>query len=448
MKAAWLLLLPALAGCLSGEAGDRWRYERVLWEHEPAVASASDIRRRSDDLASRAELTLHDCWTLAVARLESLALQGEELVRLQTLFEEAVGTALPRVSFRSSFTHQERDPAVDRRIGLHRATVRQPIFTGLREYYAIRQGAALYAAKEHELRHARLALYIDVADAFYAVLELERDLTTTQDTLRLARERLDELTQRNKVGITRRSEVLAQEAEVASTQAAVERLRGALAVAGEVLRFVTGAVSASKLVDPIPDPGELPPLQTYLDRAVSTRSDLRALNEQIRAAEHESGIARSGWFPVVALEGNYYTHREGLSEDVNWDVILTAEIPIFEGFTTQARVREAASLVRSSRLRLDERLRVIALDVNRAHVGVRTFQAELSSLEKALASAQENYDLVQGEYRQGIVTNVEVLTSFNTLQQARLTRDRSRFALRLASVRLDVLSGSVPGGGR
>ena len=69
--------------------------------------------------------------------------------------------------------------------------------------------------------------------------------------------------------------------------------------------------------------------------------------------------------------------------------------------------------------------------------------AELASLGKAVASAQENYEIVQAEYRQNIVTNLEVMTSFNTLQRARLDHDRARFEAKLARIRLDVECGGM-----
>ncbi len=440
-----------LAGCLAGEATDRWRYESVLWEREPAVRSAADADATVRELAARPEATLETCWRLAIRRAESLSLQGEELVRLQTRYEESVGAALPRLSLKGSWTRQDR-VASETSFTLSERTeykvfARQPVFAGLREFYAARQTSALYAAKEHDLRHARLALYRDVADAFYAVLELERDLATTRDSLRLAQERLQELVERNRAGISRRTEVLQQEAEAASTQAAADRLAGALAVARDALAFLTGLPAAAALAD-TPAPSEPAPVERYLERASAGRADLRSLHEQVRAAQEGVGAARSGWLPTIAIEGNWYAHREGVSEGIDWDVVLSGEIPLFDGFTTQAKLREAASSVRSARLRLSERERQIALSVSRAHVAARTAQNELSSLEKALASARENYELVQGEYRLGIVTNVEVLTSFDTMQRARLALDRARFQLRIALVALDVESGVEPGGAR
>jgi outer membrane protein len=453
---AWLpALLVLSAACGGVEDRDRWRYERILYEEDPGVRSRDDARGRFDRLADRPELTLRECHEMALHRSESLALSGEELVRVQTQYEQLVGAVLPYVAFRGSLTRQERARAggggsvertfIDHQRTQYQVTAHQPIFSGLREFYAIREKNLLYEAKEHELRHARLLVFADVADAFYAILQIDRDLATTSDSLRLAQERLEELVQRNRAGISRRSEVLAQEAEVASIQAGLERLKGALAVAWEALQFLTGLPSPRKLSDLLPEPGELPPVQTYLLRAQADRQDLRALERRISAADQAVGVARADYLPALDLDANYYTHREGFNKPIDWDVVLALEIPVFEGGVAQARMREARSNVRSARFELERLRREIALQINRAYADVKALQSELGSLEKAVASAQENYEIVQAEYRRNIVTNIEVLASFNTLQQARLRRDRARYQAKLAAIRLEVQSGTLPG---
>jgi outer membrane protein len=446
------------SACRGVEEGDRWRYERVVWEETPSVGSRDDARNLAETLAARPDVTLEDCYQMALWRSEALSIDGEELVRLQAQIEEAVGSILPRVAFRGSYTRQDDSGVVSsgsvaRSFTLeerteYRFVARQPLFSGLREVYAIRQGNAFYESREHRLRQARLLLFADVAEAFYLALQVRRDLETTQDTLALARERLEELVQRQRVGISRRSEVLAQEAEVASLEADVERLRGALAVAWEALRFLTGLAGTPALADSIPEPGDPGFLESYLSRALASRADLEAARREVAAREEAVGIARAGYLPTASLDANYYTHREGLSDSINWDLVVSLEVPVFEGTVTQARLRGARSDVRAAQFRLERLRREIELEVNRSYADLQALRSQLASLEKAVASAQENYDIVQAEYRRDIVTNVEVLAALDTLQRARLERDRARFQAKLAAVRLEVRSGSRPGGPR
>lgn len=447
-----------LAACRGSGETDRWRYEKILHEEDPSVGSPQDARRRYRELAERSEITVGDAYRMALHRSEALAIDGEELVRLQARYEQSRAALLPYASFKGSLTLQEATSGggtssvqrsfTQEKRGQYQFHARWPLLQGLREIHTLRQQEALSEAREHDLRHARLLLYADVAEAFYGILQAERELATTEASLRLAVERLEELVQRHRVGISRRSEVLALEAEVASIGAQRERLRGLHAVSWEIFLFLTGLEARPALRDTLPDPDGAPPLEECLGRALRSREDLRAVERREAAAEEAVGIARGGILPSALLESNYYTHREGISADIDWDVALSFEVPIFEGFGTRARVREARADRRAAALARERLRRDIELSVRRAHADLVSSVAVRASLEKAVASAQENYEIVQAEYRRGLATNVEVLAVFNSLQQARLERDRARYESKLALIRLEVQGGTLPEGAR
>jgi len=434
----------ALAACSSPDPARPWE---LLYEREPGIRVPDDAKPLHAKLAARLEATLEECVRLAVLRSEALAASAEEIVRLQALYDQTVGAVLPRLSFKGAVTFQDPTPEPGSQATRrdYKFNLKQPLFGGLREYAAIRQNEALTSARENDLRHARRLLGGDVAEAFYAVLQVERDVATTGDSLRLGQERLEELLQRQKLGIARRSEVLAQQAEVASTRAREGQLKGALAVAREVLRFLTGLEGTPALADTLPEPGPLPPLASLVEKAAARREDLRSLEFQVRAAEESRGIAKSGRYPTLSAEANYYAFSDNVPSGADWDLLLTLEVPIYEGGVASAKVREAESNIRTARLRLDERLRSVRLEVGRAYADVAALQGVLGSLSEVVTSAEENYDLVQAEYRRGIATNLEVLSVFNTLERARLDRDRARFQLKTAAVRLAVSGGALPG---
>ncbi len=441
------------AGCAAGPSGP-WRYESIVWERRPEIRSPEDARAQFERLSSLQELTLEACYAMALFRSEALAIDGEELARLQAQYERALAAVQPTIAFRGTYTRRDDAPPTGSLTSFrleeqteYRFNLRQPIFSGLREFHAIRASDALQEAREHGLRHARLLLFADVADAFYTALRLERETQTTGGSLRVAQERLEELVQRNKVGISRRSEVLAQEAEVASIQAQLEAIRGAHAVSWQVLRFLTGLAETRALAD-ILEPPQLPPVEPLIQKALTGRSDIKELEADLRSAEAAVSIAAAGHLPTLSLEANYYTHRVGVSEGIDWDALVTLEVPLYAGGSVGASVREAESNARAAKLRLEGLVREVGLRVRRVYVDVESLRSELQSREKALASAKENHDIVQAEYRGGIATNLEVLTAFNAMRRAEFERDRARFSLKVAYARLAVETGELPEGVR
>jgi outer membrane protein TolC len=167
------------------------------------------------------------------------------------------------------------------------------------------------------------------------------------------------------------------------------------------------------------------------------------LERQLQSAEEGLGVARAGYYPTLSLDANRYTHREGISERVDWDILLSGEFSLFEGGATGAKTRQAQSTIRAAELELERARRQVVLELHQAHSDFASLQSQLESLEKGVASAQENYEIVQAEYRQNITTNLEVLTSLNTLQDARLERDRALYQLKLADIKLAVSRGEI-----
>jgi outer membrane protein TolC len=59
-------------------------------------------------------------------------------------------------------------------------------------------------------------------------------------------------------------------------------------------------------------------------------------------------------------------------------------------------------------------------------------------------SADENYRLIQEEYRAGLATNLEVLAAQNQFLSARLDNDRQHYLVKLDQVGLEVAQGLLP----
>lgn len=438
------------------ESAEKWRYEKIIWENEKNVKSEQEAKARYDSSSNRPEISLTECYQMALYRSENLRVGGEELVRLQAQYEEVLASILPSVNFKSTYSRQEKIAApgassvsktfVNPEKTEDKFTLHQPIFSGFKEFYGLSSTNLNYTSSEARLRHARLMLFYDVAQAFYIVLQVSRELETLLNSQKLAKDRLNELTERQKLGISRKSEVLAQDADVARIQSQIEAQKGSLDTSWNVLQFLTGMTDRKTLLDEFPVPGDVGKVEDLVSRANELREDLKSARAQVESAESSIGVARAGHYPTVGLDTNYYTHRApGFSENINWDLLVTFDLPLFQGGKVAAQVREAYSAVRAAQLQLDRTRRQISLDINRAYADVKSLQSQILALESEVKNAQENYDLVVAEYSQKIVTNIEVQTAFDNLQRAILERDRDLFQLKLAGIRLQTNSGLLPG---
>ena len=155
------------------------------------------------------------------------------------------------------------------------------------------------------------------------------------------------------------------------------------------------------------------------------RSDLRALREEVKSLRQQVRLTRGSLYPTAGFLGNYYTKRVGSQQDIDWDILLSLDIPIFQGGTARAQMRESMSKLRENEIALQRREREIRRDVRDALIRLNSAQSRLKQLRRAYDKANESYQLQVREYRAALVNNLEVIQSLNTMQERKRDLDRA-----------------------
>ena len=167
---------------------------------------------------------------------------------------------------------------------------------------------------------------------------------------------------------------------------------------------------------------ELPysPLHANLAKLVSSsyefNPDWAKLKAGLEAAEFKIKEEQSGHLPKIALTGNLNhidnPYNQGIVTGQNknfMSVGVALEIPIFSGFLTQYKIREARANVekiKEQRVLLQEGL---ALQVKDAFLRLMKAQEQQQASQEAVAAATENRELNEKAYRDELVDTKDVL---------------------------------------
>lgn len=398
--------------------------------------------------AARA-LTLGEAYSLALARSEELAIRGAEYEALLARSREIKGSILPDISLRATETLQDVPPGASG-LFLQRnreqawLAAQQPLFSGFREFLAFRASKDLGEAGRLRLERAKQLLYQDVARAYLDTLAAQDEIRIRASLLEITEERLKELRQRLRVGRSRRSELLAAEAQHAQALADQAQARAAERGAQFRLRFLTRLEE-----DAVPAPLPAPPAPPALDAALSrarARPDVEARRLEASAAERNvKAVSRARW-PEIGLDANYYLKRPpSFTDQVKWDVVIMGSLPLYNGGRTAAQVRQQVARTAAARAAFEQAARTAELEARTAHEELAVSAGVVEALERAAAAAEANANAQAQDYRLGQVTNLDVLGSLNALQQARLLSNRARLEAWWARARLEVSAGA-PGG--
>lgn len=397
--------------------------------------------------AVRAErvLTLPEAVALSVARSEALAAGAAGVAEAEARIAELRAAALPRLSLNATQKFQDSaggDAVASRFNESSQQTLwlglRQPLFAGFREFLLLRAGRALSEAESADLARAEALLTLDVARAYTGLWRTRGAITIRTGARDLMAERVKDLEERSRVGRSRASEVLAARAQLAREEAQLERLRGDDTAAEDRLRFLTGVeerLAPSPLASPV-----LPPLEPLL-AAATDRADVKARRRELAAAELSAVAARRERWPVLNADGAYYLERPGISEDVRWDATISAQFPLFAGGAITARVRSAEAVRHAAAERAALAARLAALEVRTAHRELEAALRSVTALAAAEALSAKNAEAQADDYKNGLVTNLEVLGALDTLMETRLQLEDARLDAALGAVAVDVAAG-------
>ena len=387
-----------------------------------------------EGIADDPPLTLAGCFELALKRSETVAIKRELIKETEGRFLQALSGALPRASFELSEKRQDGSGGSAftlKEIPERKFVFSQPLFSGFKEFAAMAGSRAEQRERKEETARAEQLLFLDVTDAFYLLLEQREDLKALEAIRAALVGRIDELKERERLGRSRRSEVVSAEAQLRRVEAELELTRSQETTSRQLLEFLTGRDPIDAIADHEPSP---PPSGSEDDDVgkAHARPDVKAAEEAWQVARKQVTIAQAARWPRVDVESNYYEKRAGAASGVDWDVLLKVDAPMFQGGQAIGAVREAASRERQAKLQFERTRREAELDIRDTYAKLQGATARHAALKSALDAAEENYRLQVEDYRLNLVNNLDVLQTLQALEDTR----REAIAARYAAKRL------------
>ncbi len=306
----------------------------------------------------------------------------------------------------------------DRHTSVVRVSLTQPLWRnawGALNRAQRESAAGLLTAAEHRYDDARQAVAGLVHSLFWDAYVADQSHQANVRALEWARQLLEVNRARWRDKLMDETDVLAAEAALATREVDVLAGRVAVTDTREHLFALIGLPREQwdetplRFPDPPADfePAETDPPEKAFERAVSTRPDLKALNWQIRAADHDETAARQAARPSLAVGASYgigdsgetFDDAAGISESV-WSIGLQFEVPL-QRRAERSRLQQVRW--RQEQLERDraEHMRVVAREIREAARAVDTAAEEVSATRRALDLHKRKRYLEQEKLEQG-----------------------------------------------
>lgn len=387
------------------------------------VLAATGAQAEEARVGERGGLTLAEAIQRAQANLEDFALADEELERARLARDRAWAAVVPAVTATGTYTHADREIAVNDRVLQRQDSLSGNIAASL----VVVQGSAVSGvlrahhaaeAAEHATRWTRNELAYEVARAYFSALASENLVRAAERTRATAEEHLAAVRARRAAGAAVGVDEERARLELISAEEGGIRARNAAASSNDYLAYLIGQEPPVALAPPAVPPGELP-TEGALE-AGGPRPDQRAAAAEVEAARDALTQAWLRYLPTLTLSGSFrMTQNTGWSGDpYSWQLLLTLDWVIFDGGLRRADRREQASQLRSSQLRQQQLDRQVSREVRQARRDLETALATLRTTSQRLELARQTRERVLRGYRQGVTDSLELVDADDALSQA------------------------------
>ena len=323
-------------------------------------------------------------------------------------------------------------------------TLRQNIFNADVLLANRSKGDVRLLAKQNTTSN-KIGLASDVAKSFYSVLATMQQIKVAEgDIARLERSLQDAYNQ-YKAGLADKIDYKRTSIALNNTRASKKSNEALLKARTESLKSLIGYPENADfniVYDSLQMEKEVV-LDTLQIPSYNNRIEFQLLETQRRLQESNVNYNKWAYLPTLSANGaynlNYQDNNFGNVYSNNYPnsyAVLSLGMPLYQGGKRKANTRRAKLELKRTDWDIINLKQSVNAEYAEALASYKSNFANYSALKENVALAQEVYDVIQLQYKSGIKTYLEVITSETDLQNARINYINALY--QLLSSKIDV----------
>ena len=286
--------------------------------------------------------------------------------------------------------------------------------------------SASASAAQENLHNLRISLLRQAACGYLQLLMLDEQLRITRASIESYRESLRLFEERHRAGTVSALETASAQAALSASEAEVPALEMQIAELENTLSVLAGRMpghisrsgslssfaAASKVASGIPAD------------VLARRPDIRAKEQELRAANADIGVAIANYFPGISLTaaGGYasadlrhdiITHRSG------WGIGANLTGPIFQAGQLRANTRAKRDAFLAAKAGYEQTVLAAMAEIATTLIQREKLVQVIRRQEAATEAYQQSVELSMARYKEGVADYYEVLQAQLLLFPAR-----------------------------
>lgn len=326
------------------------------------------------------------------------------------------------------------------------------LFDGLGRHYNYKILKEQYQLSELQARETIENTITDLLTVYYTVAQQKENQTALKEAFNISKDRLTRAEYQFQYGQSSKLEVLNAQVDINNDSInllnATQQLKNTKRSLGVVLGTTIGTdFEVDTLVTFLLqlDKNDL------LNKAKANNVVLSQIDKSIEISKYSIKLNKADYLPTVGVNGSYGWSKNdnnaasfiagstntGLSAglSLNWN--------LFDGGNTITRVKNANINLENQKLQKEQLLLAIETDFNNAWEDYQNKLTIYQVQEENIITAKNNFDRTQEQFRIGQVTSIEFRQAQVNLITSEISRNRAKYAAKIAELVVLQLSGDL-----
>jgi outer membrane protein len=354
-----------------------------------------------------------------------------------------------RVLYKQQEIYQEQ---IERSSHSARVSLNQNIFDFGQTINSIKSAKASRQASEQNLVNTRLAVIMNVKNAFYELLKAVRLEQVYQEAAKLAEDEVVRAQTMMDIGISSQAEVYQAKVSHGSARTTWITQKNAVEAAKANLNNALGRNPSIPVS--VSEDGSQPIFSTItfeeaVKAAIDNNPSLKASQFQSKASLLNLKMTQARYMPNIGASISYSRSNEAasrvystkLDQDFSATMGVGLDLNIFNGLSDKAAVQRASINHRIDEENLADQKRQLSAQVKQYFILLQAYKDFIEINQQNLEAARESLRLQQEKRRVGSGTELEVTQAQVELTRAQANLVTAEYEAKIARARLETAMG-------
>lgn len=292
-----------------------------------------------------------------------------------------------------------------------------------------------------------------VATQYYQVLVQRQQLVVIDSNIATTSRIYNVIEGQFKNGLAKKIDVDRSKVNLSNLEAQRQQLNNTVQLQENTLKFYMGIPIETAITVPTSALDSIRPQLALMDNTpdVKKLSDYQVLKKQEELLVLQKEATAAAYYPSLSLSGNYgymgMSNKFPIGTGANWfdyaSVGLNLKVPIFNGFSTRSKVRQADIDIRKLQADIKNTELSLNLSYQNAKTQIGNSIITLNKQKTNVALAEEVYTNTQNNYTQGLAPLTDLLDAENSLTTAQNNYTAALLDYRIAEIQLIKAQGNL-----